>query len=130
MFVFGTLSSIFDYLTFGMLLWLLHADQTLFHTGWFVESVISAVVVVFAVRTRLPFFRSRPGTPLLLAALGVIAVTLWLPYSPMAGLLGFAPLPISALVLILVIVVLYVITAETAKHFFYRSGESCRATGG
>ncbi len=130
MFVFGTISSVFDYLTFAMLLWLLHADQTLFHTGWFVESVISAVVVVFAVRTRLPFFRSRPGTPLLLAALGIVAATLWLPYSPVAGLLGFAPLPAPALALILVIVALYFMTAETAKHFFYRHEESLRTTSG
>jgi len=129
MFVFGTISSVFDYLTFGVLLWMLHADQALFHTGWFVESVISAVVVVFAVRTRLPFFRSRPGTPLLLAALAVVAVTLWLPYSPLAGLLGFAPLPISALALILAIVGLYFATAEVAKHYFYRNGEFHHTTG-
>ncbi len=123
MFVFGPISSIFDFLTFGVLLWLFHADQATFHTGWFVESVISAVLVVFAVRTRLPFFRSRPGTPLLLTAAAVVAATLWLPYSPLAGLLGFAPLPAPYLVLILLIVVSYFATAEVAKHYFYQREE-------
>ena len=121
MFIFGAISSIFDYLTFGMLLWILDADQVLFRTGWFVESVVSAVVVIFAVRTQLPFFRSRPGTPLLLAALGIIAVTLWLPFSALAGLLGFAPLPAPVLAIILAIVACYFVTAEVAKRFFFRS---------
>ena len=121
MFIFGAISSIFDYLTFGMLLWILDADQVLFRTGWFVESVVSAVVVIFAVRTQLPFFRSRPGTPLLLAALGIIAVTLWLPFSALAGLLGFAPLPAPVLAIILAIVACYFVTAEVAKRCFFRS---------
>jgi Mg2+-importing ATPase len=120
MFTFGAVSSIFDYLTFGVLLWVLHANQTLFHTGWFVESVVSAVAVVFAMRTRRPFFRSRPSTPLMLTAAAVVAVTLWLPYSPLAGLLGFAPLPLPYLAIILVIVVLYFAAAEVTKHYFYR----------
>jgi len=120
MFTFGPISSIFDFLTFGVLLWVLRADQAVFHTGWFVESVLSAVLVVFAMRTRLPFFRSRPSAPLLLTALGVMAVTLWLPYAPFAGLLGFAPLPLPYLALIFAIVGLYFVTAEIAKHYFYR----------
>ena len=120
MLVFGPLSSIFDLLTFGMLLWLMHADQASFHTGWFIESVLSASVVVFAVRTRLPFLRSRPSRAMLLVTLIVALVALGLPYSPLAHILGFKPLGVQALGLIAAIVVLYFISAELVKRWFYR----------
>lgn len=130
MFVFGPISSIFDYLTFALLMWMLRADQAVFHTGWFVESVLSAVLVVFAVRTRGPFFRSRPGAALMATAVGVVAFTLWLPYSPLAVVLGFAPLPLPYLVLIFGIVALYFAAAEVAKRFFYRREDERKARSG
>ncbi len=120
MLVFGPLSSVFDLLTFGVLLWLLHADQALFHTGWFIESVLSASVVVFAVRTRLPFLRSHPSRAMLLVTVVVAAVALLLPYSPLANILGFKPLGLEALGLIAGIIILYFISAELVKRWFYR----------
>jgi Mg2+-importing ATPase len=123
MLVFGPLSSVFDYLTFGVLLWLLHAGPERFHTGWFVESVLSAAVVVFAVRTRLPFMRSRPSRAMLAVTSLVALITLLIPFSPMAGLLGFAALPLTYMLVVAVIVVAYVASAELVKRWFYRHWE-------
>jgi Mg2+-importing ATPase len=120
MLIFGPLSSLFNFATFGVLLWLLKANQQSFQTGWFIESILSAGVVVFAVRTRLPFTRSRPSQAMLAVTGAVMLVTLWLPYSPLAGLLGFVPLPVPYLLLIFGIVALYFISAEFAKRWFYR----------
>ena len=120
MMTFGILSSVFDYLTFGVLLLLLHSTTGQFRTGWFLESVISASVMVLVIRTRKSFFRSRPGRYLLIATLLIVIVTLLIPFSPLAGLLGFQPLPITILLAIGVIVVLYMIAAEIAKRSFYK----------
>jgi Mg2+-importing ATPase len=124
MLVFGPLSSLFDFLTFALLLWVLRADQTLFHTGWFLESVLSAIVVVFALRTRLPFGRSRPSRTMQVVSGVVALVTLALPYTPLAGLLGFQPLPLPALLVIAVIIITYFISAELTKRWFYRHYET------
>lgn len=120
MLVFGPLSSVFDYATFGVLLWIAGTDQTLFHTGWFVESVLSAGLVVFALRTRLPIRRSRPGRALLFTSLAVGLVTVLLPYIPVAALLGFRPLPPKVLGLVFLIVLTYFLAAELLKRRFYR----------
>ncbi len=120
MLIFGPLSSIFDFTTFGVLLWLMKANQQTFQTGWFIESILSAGVVVFAVRTRLPFIHSRPSCAMLAVTLGVMLVTLILPYSPLAGLLGFTPLALPYLLVIFGIVALYFLSAEMIKHWFYR----------
>jgi Mg2+-importing ATPase len=126
MLVFGSLSSIFDFVTFGLFLLLMHADQALFHTGWFVESVLSAGVVVFALRSRLPFTRSRPSRMMLAVTAAVAMVTLLIPYSPVAGVLGFKPLPLVYLLAIAAIVVLYFASAEFTKRLFYRLVEQKR----
>jgi Mg2+-importing ATPase len=120
MLVFGPLSSFFDLATFAVLLWVFKAGEQAFHTGWFVESVLSAMVVVFALRTRLPFTRSRPSWMMLIATGLIALVTLYLPYSPLAGLMGFTPLPVLYLVAIFGIVFLYFLTAEFAKRKFYQ----------
>jgi Mg2+-importing ATPase len=119
MLTFGFVSSLFDYMTFGLLLWL---DVSLeqFRTAWFVESVVSAALIVFVVRSSKPFFSSRPGNYLVAATLSIVAITLTLPYSPIAPLIGFEPLPLHLLGLLGVIVMLYIATAELAKHLFYR----------
>jgi Mg2+-importing ATPase len=120
MLVFGPLSSIFDLFTFGLLLWIFKAGQELFHTGWFVESVLSASLVVFALRTRLPLFRSQPSRAIM-AVTGIVGlIALALPYSPLAGLLGFQPLPLVFLVSIASIVLFYILLAEMTKRWFYR----------
>jgi len=119
MLVFGLLSSVFDYLTFGVLLLILHASVEEFRTGWFMESVISASMIVLVVRTRRPFLKSRPGKALLKATLLVAAITILFPYTRMGTLFGFAPIPLPYLLTLLFIVVLYIISAEVAKKIFY-----------
>jgi Mg2+-importing ATPase len=130
MFIFGPLSSLFDFLTFGALLWVLGASPVEFRTGWFVESVTSAALVVFALRTRRPALRSRASRVMLAMTAAVIGVTLLLPRSPLAGLLGFSPPAPAYLGLVLAIVVAYLASAEFAKRLFYRLGppEALRAS--
>ncbi len=120
MLVFGTLSSVFDYLTFAVLLWVLKAGMLEFRTGWFVESVISASMIVLVIRTRRPFWRSRPGRALLVATIVVALATIAIPYTGIGKTLGFTPLPGVFYPALLGILALYVASAELAKHFFYR----------
>jgi Mg2+-importing ATPase len=120
MLVFGPLSSVFDYATFGVLLWVLHAGPTGFRTGWFVESVLSASMIVLVIRTRRPFWRSRPGRGLMIATASVAVATLALPFTPLGALFHFGPLPLVFVPWLAAILVLYVGTAEIAKALFYR----------
>ena len=121
MLTFGLVSSVFDYLTFGVLLFVLQASPEQFRTGWFVESVISASAIVLVIRTRRPFLTSRPGQSLVLATIAVVGTTLLLPYLPIAATLGLTPMPPSFLLLLAVILAGYVLTAELAKRWFYSS---------
>ncbi|WP_088894015.1 magnesium-translocating P-type ATPase [Leptolyngbya ohadii] len=120
MIVFGLVSSLFDYLTFAALLLLLKATPAQFQTGWFMESVISASLIVLVVRTRRSITQSKPGKYLLWATLAIVLITLLLPLTPIAKLLGFTPLPLYFLLVLGAIVGLYVLTAESVKHLFYR----------
>jgi Mg2+-importing ATPase len=120
MITFGMVSSIFDYLTFGALLLILHATMDQFRTGWFLESVASASLIVLVIRSRKPFFKSRPSKYLLMATLLVVVVTLLLPYTPLAGILGFTPLSVLSLLLIGGVIVFYVFAAELTKRIFYK----------
>lgn len=119
MITFGFVSSLFDFMTFGMLLWL-NVPVEQFRTAWFLESVVSAALIVFVVRTDKPIFSSRPGKYLVAATLAIVTVTVALPYTPIAHLIGFQPLPLHILALLLDIVLLYISTAEVVKHIFYR----------
>ena len=120
MITFGLISSLFDYLTFAVLIFITKASQNQFRTGWFVESIISAALIVLVVRTRKPFLKSPPSRNLILATFAVIAATLLLPYTPLAGLLGFEPLQVTTMLLLAGVIALYIITAETVKRIFYR----------
>jgi Mg2+-importing ATPase len=120
MIVFGFLSSVFDVLTFGALLAGFGATPEVFRTGWFVESLLTELVIALVVRTRRPFFRSRPGTLLLLSTAGIIAVTLVIPYLPFAGFLGFTALPPRVMVTLIAITLLYTGASELAKARVYR----------
>ena len=120
MITFGLVSSVFDYLTFGALVTILHATQDQFRNGWFLESVISASLIVLVIRSRKPFFKSRPSKYLFVATLVVVIVTVILPFTPLGEVFGFSPLPISFLLLIAIIVMGYIVTAEIAKVIFYR----------
>ncbi|PYJ71969.1 MAG: magnesium-translocating P-type ATPase [Verrucomicrobia bacterium] len=120
MITFGLLSSVFDYLTFAALLIMLHATQDQFRTGWFLESVISASLIVLVIRSRKPSFKSRPSKYLLMATLLTVIVTVVVPFTPLGEIFGFSRLPISFLLLIVVIVMLYIIAAEMVKTVFYK----------
>jgi Mg2+-importing ATPase len=120
MVTFGLLSSVFDYLTFGLLLLVLHATQVQFRTAWFVESVVSASLIVLVIRSRRPFFRSRPGRSLLLATLAIVVSAVIVPFTPLAAILGFGPMPVLFLLFIGIIVLLYVVAAELVKKVFYK----------
>jgi Mg2+-importing ATPase len=120
MLIFGLVSSIFDYLTFGVLLLILHATPDQFRTGWFMESVISAAIIVLVIRSRRPFFKSRPGKYLSIATIAVVLVTLIFPFTPAGDVFGFIPLPLSFLVMMGIIVMLYILMAELAKKIFYQ----------
>jgi Mg2+-importing ATPase len=120
MMTFGLVSSVFDYLTFGALLFILHATPDQFRTGWFLESVVSASLIVLVIRSRKPFFKSRPSPYLLTATLLVMVVTLMLPFTPLGGMFGFRQLPMAFPLLIGIIVMVYMMTAEVAKTVFYK----------
>ena len=120
MVVFGLLSSAFDFLAFAVLLWLFQAAPAEFRTGWFLESLLTELVIALVVRTRRPFWRSRPAPGLLAASLGVIAVALALPYLPLSWLFGFVPLPAALVLAIGAMTLAYVAAVEAAKARFYR----------
>jgi P-type Mg2+ transporter len=120
MVVFGLLSSVFDYLTFGVLLYFMKAGEKVFQTGWFIESVVSAALIVLVVRTRLPLLKSMPGKYLAMATALIVAVVIALPFTPVAGLLGFVPMPLSFFGWMSLIVAAYIGSAEAAKYWFYK----------
>ncbi|MBC8988340.1 magnesium-translocating P-type ATPase [Pedobacter sp. N36a] len=120
MIIFGLLSSAFDFLTFYVLLHVLQADEKVFQTGWFTESVISATLIVLVVRTRLPFFKSLPGKLLSVATVGILLVVLLLPLTPAVYWFGFVRLPLSFYPFILTIIAAYIVAAELLKHWFYK----------
>lgn len=120
MLVFGPLSSLFDFATFAVLLWGLHASEQVFHTGWLVESIVSASLVVFTIRTRQPLGKSHPSRVMLLVTGAVALFTLLLPYTTLAAPLGLAALPPGTVLILLGIVALYFTCAELTKRWFYR----------
>jgi Mg2+-importing ATPase len=124
MITFGLISSVFDYLTFGVLLFILHATPAQFRTGWFMESVISASIIVLVIRSRRPFFKSRPGKYLLIATIAIVIATLIFPFTPLGKIFDFVYLPISFLMILGIIMALYILTAELAKKIFYKKVNS------
>ncbi|HUZ52714.1 MAG TPA: magnesium-translocating P-type ATPase [Streptosporangiaceae bacterium] len=122
MLYFGPISSLFDFATFGIMLGVFHAGPALFRSGWFVESLATQTLVIFAIRTRrIPFFRSRPSRPLLLAAIAVVLVGAFLPASPLSAALGFRPLPLPFYGALALLVGFYLVLIEIGKRFFYRA---------
>ena len=122
MFFFGPISSIFDFATFGIMIWVFNAHAPLFRSGWFVESLATQSLVIFAIRTRrVPFLRSRASKPLTITTLAVVAIGAMLPFSPVAHVLGFTPLPAAFFAFLVAMVVTYLILIELGKQRFYRS---------
>jgi Mg2+-importing ATPase len=117
---FGPISSLFDFLTFAVMLQVFHAGPRLFRSGWFVESLATQTLVIFVIRTRrIPFFRSRPSRPMVAASLAVVAVGAALPLSPVGHRLGFVALPAGYFAALAGMVVAYLALAEAAKGAFY-----------
>jgi Mg2+-importing ATPase len=117
---FGPISSIFDFMTFAVMLFVFHARGSLFQTAWFTESLATQSLVIFAIRTRRsPFFRSRPGAALTAGTLGIVAAGLILPFTPLAALFGMTRLPWGFLVVLALMVVVYLALVELGKSRFF-----------
>ncbi|CAN7498934.1 magnesium-translocating P-type ATPase [Arthrobacter sp. LjRoot78] len=120
MFLFGPISSLFDFATFALMLFAFNAVPGEFRAGWFIESIATQTLIIFAIRTRrVPFLRSRPSAGLLGASLGVVALGVFLPLSPLAGVLGFDPLPTPFFLALLGMTVVYLVMVEFAKRWFF-----------
>jgi P-type Mg2+ transporter len=124
MILFGLVSSIFDFLTFGVLLYLFKASQDEFRTGWFIESLLTELVILLVIRTRHVFWRSHPGKYLVLSSLALIAITLVMPYLPFMAVFGFVPLPAPLMAAMIGLTILYVVFVEFAKKYFYSRGKN------
>jgi P-type Mg2+ transporter len=120
MIIFGAVSSLFDFITFGLLLWVFSASAELFRTGWFVESLLTELVIALVVRTRRPFYRSRPGRLLLASTAGVTVLTFTLPYLPFAEALGFVTPTPALLASLVAVTCLYVVATEGTKRVLNR----------
>jgi Mg2+-importing ATPase len=112
----GPLSSIYDFLTFFALLWVFRASEPQFHTGWFVESLATQTLVLFVIRTTGNPLRSRPSLPLALTTIAIVIVGAALPFSPLAHLLGFTPLPASFFAFLAGVTVTYLLLVEAVKR--------------
>jgi Mg2+-importing ATPase len=120
MLAFGLLSSVFDYVTFGVLLFVLHATVDQFRTGWFMESVISASLIVLVIRTQGPLFSSRPSKYLLFATLAVVVATVILPFVALGRLFRLVAISPSFILFTGIIVGAYILGAELTKRLFYK----------
>jgi Mg2+-importing ATPase len=112
----GPISSIFDFLTFFVMLNVFNASEALFHTGWFVESLATQTLVLFIIRTQGNPFKSRPSRPLALTVLAIVTIGILLPFSPVAGFLGFVPLPLGYFAFLVAAVVVYLALVEIVKR--------------
>lgn len=124
MVIFGIHSSVFDVITFLTLLYVLKVKESAFQTGWFIESILTELFILFIIRTHKNFFKSKPGKYLfILSAVGLV-LTLGLPYLPFANDIGLAPLPLVNLGAMLFIVAVYIITADLLKVWFFKKYRS------
>jgi Mg2+-importing ATPase len=120
---FGPISSIFDFLTFFIMLFFFNAwnDAPLFQTAWFIESFFTQTLVIFVIRTRkVPFLRSRPSKLLTFSSLATIAAALILPWTEVGNLFGFKPLPLIYFAFLVVLTVTYLALVELVKRWFYK----------
>lgn len=117
MVVFGLLSSIFDFLTFGIMLYLFHTPPGIFRTGWFIESLLTQILILQIIRTKLPFFKSRPSTYLAMASLFTFLAALILPFLPFSRTFGLEPVSLALLATILGIALLYALVSEFTKQW-------------
>ena len=124
----GPISSIFDFLTFYVLLHFFRANEAQFHTGWFVESLATQTLVLFVIRTAKNPLRSRPSSPLIASCLAAVAVGTYLPFSPLAGVLGFTSLPAAYFGFVAVATGVYLLMVEFAKRLLLHRANPKSAT--
>jgi Mg2+-importing ATPase len=124
MIIFGIHSSVFDVITFLTLLFILKVKESSFQTGWFIESILTELFILFIIRTHKNFFKSKPGKYLFLLSILGLAITIGLPYIPFAGRIGLTPLPMLNLGFMLLIVVAYIFTADILKVWFFKKYRS------
>ena len=120
MLVMGSVSSLFDFLTFYLLLAVLNANEALFRTGWFIESLATQVLVIFVIRTRLNPLTSLPHPVLAVVSLSVVALAVWLPFTSVGRFFGFVPPPAEFFTMLAALVISYLILAQAVKIAFYR----------
>ena len=119
MITFGLLSSFFDFITFGVLIYFLKANEYMFRTGWFIESILSASIVVLIIRSKYPFYKSKPGKYLIIAIVLTAIVTIAIPFTRLGTIFGFVKIPINFLLILLLILIAYMALAEVTKKIFY-----------
>ena len=118
MLLFGPLSSVFDFLTFGLLLWVFQASEALFHTAWFIESLSTQILVIFIIRTAHPM-RDRPHPALVGSSLTAFALAVALPYSPLAPWFGFVPMPATVMSALALVTITYLAAVHGLKRWFF-----------
>ena len=118
---FGPFSSLYDFLTFGIMLFIFGASASVFQSGWFVESFWTEVLVIFVIRTRrIPFLSSRPGKWLTVLTLSCVAFGTIVPFTILGNFLGFTPLPVDYWILLILMVATYLLLVDAGKVFFYK----------
>jgi P-type Mg2+ transporter len=115
----GPISSVFDFITFAILLIVFKASAPLFHTGWFIESLCTQTLVIFVIRTwKVPFFESWPSMPLIVNSLFIVSVGVFIPFSLLSGVLGFVAMPAMYFIFLFLITLIYLLMVQAAKKFF------------
>ncbi|MDD5658520.1 MAG: cation transporting ATPase C-terminal domain-containing protein [Actinomycetota bacterium] len=120
MVTFGILSSVFDFITFTVLIFFLRANEHTFRTGWFIESILSASMVVLIIRSKYAFYKSKPGNYLIIAIIASAIFTVLVPYTSLGKIFGFVKLPFEFLIILLSILIVYLALAEITKRIFYK----------
>ena len=118
----GPISSIYDFLTFYVMLHYFHAGEALFHTGWFVESLATQTLVLFVIRTMGNPLRSRPSRPLAITTIAIVVIGILLPFSPLAAILGFTALPLPFFAFLAIATITYLLLVEIAKRQLFSTG--------
>ena len=120
MLFFGPISSLYDFMTFGIMLFFFHSSAMMFRTGWFIESIATQTLVVFIIRTRKPFYKSAPGKWVVFSCIGIVALALLIPFTPLGKLFELTTLPILFFVFLGVMIITYLLLAELAKRIFFK----------
>jgi len=119
MFMMGPISSLFDFLTFGILLYVFQASEKLFQTGWFIESLATQILVIFIIRTRLSPFRSRPHPILAISSISLVSLGIILPFTPLGPYFNLVPMPPTFFIVLSLLCGTYLLLAEVGKRIFY-----------